>query len=211
MKNASTFAVDPGNIPALKRWLAKQGDQSTLRPINIDEILIGKDALLQLPQLLQREGLAPGARTLLVMDKTPMLRETQDLKLFVQALLRDAGYQVRPLWLERDHYGLVHADFTQVRRVRDTILPGDALVALGSGTVTDIVKHAAHLCDLERDDRKKLVYICCLTANSVTAFAANMAVLLKDGVKRTIPSRYPTAIIADLPVLASAPKAMTLA
>ena len=38
-----------------------------------------------------------------------------------------------------------------------------------------------------------------------------MAVLLKDGVKRTLPSRYPTAIISDLRVLASAPKAMTLA
>jgi glycerol-1-phosphate dehydrogenase [NAD(P)+] len=211
MKNGSTFTVDPGNIPALKRWLAKQGDRSTLRAIDIDEILIGQHALLQLPQLLQREGLAPGSRTLLVMDKTPMLRETQDLKLFVQALLRDVGYQVRPLWLEGDHYGLVHADFSQVRRVHDTILPGDALIALGSGTVTDIVKHAAHLYDLEQDERKKLVYICCMTANSVTAFAANMAVLLKDGVKRTIPSRYPTAIVADLPVLASAPKAMTLA
>ena len=123
MKNGLAFAVDPGDIPALKRWLAKQGDQSTLRAIDIDEILIGQDALLQLPQLLQREGLAPGARTLLVMDKTPMLRETQDLKLFVQALLRDAGYQVRPLWLEGDHYGLVHASFSQVRRVHNEILP----------------------------------------------------------------------------------------
>jgi glycerol-1-phosphate dehydrogenase [NAD(P)+] len=56
-----------------------------------------------------------------------------------------------------------------------------------------------------------MVYICCQTANSVTAFAANMAVLLKDGVKRTIPSRYPTAIISDLRVLASAPKTMTVA
>src|SRR2546429_2630948 len=38
-----------------------------------------------------------------------------------------------------------------------------------------------------------------------------MAVLLKGGVKRTIPSRYPTAIVADLRVLASAPKEMTVA
>jgi len=38
-----------------------------------------------------------------------------------------------------------------------------------------------------------------------------MAVLLKDGVKRTIPSRFPTAIISDLRVLADAPRAMTLA
>src|SRR5260370_11120739 len=44
-----------------------------------------------------------------------------------------------------------------------------------------------------------------------TAVFAKRAVLLKDGVKRTLPSRYPTAIISDLGVLASAPLAMTLA
>jgi len=211
MKSSSEFAVDPGDMPALKRWLAAQDDQSTLRAIGIDEILIGQDALLQLPQVLQRAGVAPGVRVLLVMDETSMLREGWDLKPFVQALLHNAGYHVASLWLESDRYALVHADFEQVRRVHEAILPGDALIALGSGTVTDIVKHAAYLYDQEQGGLKNIVYICCQTANSVTAFAANMAVLLKDGVKRTIPSRYPTAIIADLRVLASAPKAMTLA
>ncbi len=211
MKSGSGFAVDPGDMSALKRWLAAQEDQSTLRAIDIDEILIDLNALLQLPEVLQRAGVAPGGRLLLVMDATPMLREEQDLKPFVQALLHNAGYQVAPLWLESGPYALVHADFEQVQRVHDAILPGDALVALGSGTVTDIVKHAAYLYDQEQGKHKHIIYLCCQTANSVTAFAANMAVLLKDGVKRTFPSRYPTAIIADLRVLASAPKAMTLA
>ena len=211
MKSGSGFAVDPGDMSALKRWLAAQDDQSTLRAIDIDEILIGQNALLQLPEVLQRAGVAPGGRVLLVMDATPMLREEQDLKPFVQALLHNACYQVAPLWLEGDRYALVHADFEQVQRVHDAILPGDALIALGSGTVTDIVKHAAYLYDQEQGGQKNSIYICCQTANSVTAFTANMAVLLKEGVKRTVPSRYPTAIIADLRVLASAPKAMTLA
>ncbi|TMF51406.1 MAG: sn-glycerol-1-phosphate dehydrogenase, partial [Chloroflexi bacterium] len=86
-----------------------------------------------------------------------------------------------------------------------------AVIALGSGTITDIAKHAAYLYDQRHPDQPRMVYICCPTANSVTAYAANMAVLLKDGVKRTIPSRYPTAIVADLRVLASAPKEMTVA
>lgn len=211
MKSGSGFAIDAGDMSALKQWLAAQDDQSTLRAIDIDEILIGQNVLLQLPEVLQRAGVAPGGRLLLVMDATPMLREEQDLKPFVQALLHNAGYQVAPLWLEGDRYALVHADFEQVQRVHAAILPGDALVALGSGTVTDIVKHAAYLYDQEQGSQKHIVYLCCQTANSVTAFAADMAVLLKDGVKRTLPSRYPTAIIADLRVLASAPKAMTLA
>ncbi len=205
------FPIDPADLPALKRWLMTQNDRRNLRSVDIDEILIGPDVLLQLPAALQRAGISNGMQVLLVMDETPMRREKQDLKPFVQALLHNADYQVETLWLKGDQYGLVHADFEQVQRVQGAIKPATALVALGSGTLTDIVKHAAYLYDQEHGDQAKISYICCQTANSVTAFAANMAVLLKDGVKRTIPSRYPTAIISDLRVLASAPKAMTVA
>ena len=208
-----TFPIDPGDIAAVKRWLATQNTdhQHPLRPIEIAEIRIGADVLPQLPTVLQRAGVADGATILLVMDTVPMRRGEQDLKPFVQALLHEAGYIVETLWLESDRYGLVHADFAQVQRARGALRPDIAFVALGSGTVTDIAKHAAYLYDQEHQEERPMVYICCQTANSVTAFAANMAVLLKDGVKRTIPSRYPTAIISDLRVLASAPKAMTSA
>ena len=209
---SSTFPIDPADMTALKNWLASQDDPfSVLRPIAIDEILIGPDALLELPAVLQRAGVAAGAHIVLVVDEVPMRREKDDLKPFVQALLRNAGYQVETLWLKGDPNGLVHADFEQVERVQAAIASGTALVALGSGTLTDIVKHAAYLYDQQHPEQPPLAYICCPTANSVTAYAASMAVLLKDGVKRTIPSRYPTAILADLRVLASAPQAMTLA
>jgi glycerol-1-phosphate dehydrogenase [NAD(P)+] len=207
--DSPTFPIDPANVPTLKRWLMMQQDRENLRTVDIDEILIGPDVLLQLPAVLQRAGISSGMSVLLVVDEIPMRREEQDLKPFVQALLHNAGYQVETLWLKGDQYGLVHADLEQVQRVQSAIKPGTALVALGSGTLTDIVKHAAYLYDQKHSDQGKIIYICCQTANSVTAFAANMAVLLKDGVKRTIPSRYPTAIISDLRVLASAPKAMT--
>ncbi len=208
-----TFPIDPGNIGAVKRWLVTQNTDAAhpLRPIEIAEILLGADVLPQLPAVLQRAGIGAGTTIVLVMDTVPMRRGKQDLKPFVQALLRDEGYGVEPLWLKGDQYGLVHADFTQVERVHAALRPGIALVALGSGTITDIAKHAAYLFDANQQEQRPMVYICCQTANAVTEFAANMAVLLKDGVKRTIPSRYPTAIISDLRVLASAPKAMTLA
>ncbi len=208
----TTFPLDPVDIPALKRWLADQKDpQALLRPIDIDEIHIGPDVLLELPTVLERAGVAHEGRVLLVVDETPIRREEQDLKPFVQSLLQQAGYDVQMLWLPSDAYGLVHADFEQVERVHAALTPGLALIALGGGTVTDIAKHAAYLYDEQHPKERRSVYICCQTANSVTAYAASMAVLLKDGVKRTVPSRYPTAILADLRVLASAPKALTTA
>src|SRR6266480_823781 len=208
----TTFAVDPANIPAVKRWLAAQDDpQGQLRSIDIDEILIGPGVLLDLPFVLQRAGVTPGSKVLLVVDETPMLREDVDLKRFVRDLLYVAGYDETTCHLENDEYGLVHAEFEDVEGLLWGLEPGTAIIALGSGTVTDIAKHAAYLYDQQHPEQPRLVYICIPTANSVTAYAANMAVLLKDGVKRTLPSRYPTAIISDSRVLASAPKAMTLA
>src|SRR6266446_1475235 len=189
----ANFPIDPASMPALKRWLASQAGAS-LRTVDIDEILIDPDALLQLPAVLRRAGIHAGMQVLLVMDETPMRREQQDLKPFVQALLLDAGYQVETLWLKGDQYGLVHAGFDQVDLVQANIEHGKALVALASGTVTDIAKHAAYLFHQEHPGLDPVVYICCQTANSVTAYAANMAVLLKDGVKRTFPSRYPAPI-----------------
>jgi len=208
----TTFAVDPANIAAVKRWLATQDDpREQLRSINIDEILIGPGVLLDLPFVLQRAGVNPGSKVLLVVDETPMLREDVDLKRFVRDLLYVAGYHETTCHLEHDEYGLVHAEFEHVEGILWGLEPGTALIALGSGTVTDIAKHAAYLFDQRHPELPSMAYICIPTANSVTAYAANMAVLLKDGVKRTLPSRFPTALISDLRILASAQKAMTLA
>jgi glycerol-1-phosphate dehydrogenase [NAD(P)+] len=49
------------------------------------------------------------------------------------------------------------------------------------------------------------------TAASVNAFSDDMAVLLKSGTKRTVPSRWPDALLVDLTVLAGAPPEMNLA
>src|SRR5258708_11559923 len=210
MTTAPTFPIDPADMFALKNWLAAQVNAgSSLRSVDIDEILIGHDVLLELPAVLQGAGIQPGAQVLLVMDETPMRREREDLKPFVQALLHNAGYHVEPLWLKGDQYGLVHADFDQVDFVQASIEPGTALVTLGSGTVTDIAKHAAYLYHQENPGEDPVVYICCQTANSVTAYAANMAVLLKNGVQRPTSSRYPSATLSGHRVLSPAPQAIT--
>ena len=49
-----------------------------------------------------------------------------------------------------------------------------------------------------------------MTANSVPAYASRMAIITKDGVKRTWPSRLPDVIIADLKILSEAPLEYTM-
>jgi glycerol-1-phosphate dehydrogenase [NAD(P)+] len=56
-----------------------------------------------------------------------------------------------------------------------------------------------------------LPFVVYQTANSVSAYTSSMAPTFVDGVKRTLPSRYPDVLVCDLKTLRDAPQAMTVA
>jgi len=95
----------------------------------------------------------------------------------------------------------VHATEEVAARVRARLRPG--VVAVGSGTLTDIVRHAAH--GAERD------FISVPTAASMDGYASSVAALERDGFKLTVPARAPAAILADPRVAAAAPTELTRA
>lgn len=73
-------------------------------------------------------------------------------------------------------------------------------VAVGSGTINDVVKLAAHRLDLPM--------ACVATAPSMNGFTSGIAAVLSEGVKTTVPCTAPKVVIADLDVLAEAPQRM---
>ncbi len=150
------------------------------------EILIADDAI-------ERLAATAPERPLLVMDLNT--REAAGERL--AAALGEARTIV---FEERD--GL-HADWPEVGRVRAHLEPGTVPVAVGSGTITDIVRYAAH--ESGRD------FISVPTAASMDGYASNVAAMHIDGVKLTFPARAPLAIYADPRVLASAPDELTRA
>ena len=79
--------------------------------------------------------------------------------------------------------------------------PGIVPVSLGSGVINDLVKYAAYL-----EDRP---YMAVATAASMDGYASAGAPLAKGGFKMTIPARAPRVILADLEVIAAAPREMT--
>ncbi|MEN9810077.1 MAG: hypothetical protein RLZZ488_1644 [Pseudomonadota bacterium] len=81
-----------------------------------------------------------------------------------------------------------------------------AVVVLGSGSVTDIVKHA--LFELSWNETP---FIVVPTALTVTAFTSHFAVLEESGAKRTRLSRRVDHCLWFAPVLAAAPASMTRA
>lgn len=205
-------APPPDDLPALKRWLAARPDAERLHPIATQQILVQSDALAHLLSVL-RDLEAPD-RVVLAMDETPMRRGEDDLKPLVYEVLSGGGRAVLPFVFAAAESGAgphapVHADLAGAARLRAAI--GDAataVVALGSGTVCDMAKQACSEAD-RAGVRTALVLV--PTALSVTAFTSSLAVLLKDGVKRTFPSRFPDAVVCDLATLGSTPEAMTLA
>jgi glycerol-1-phosphate dehydrogenase [NAD(P)+] len=139
----------------------------------------------------------PGRNVLLVDDHTTH-RVTGE---HVAELLRRAGYRVEVLTLSVPVGDRVVANDDVVATVKATIQPDvDFLIAVGAGTVNDVVKLASF--------QAGYPYLVCPTAPSMNGFTSAIAAILSRGVKRTIPARPPVAVVADLKVLATAPAIM---
>jgi glycerol-1-phosphate dehydrogenase [NAD(P)+] len=97
---------------------------------------------------------------------------------------------------EARQLGTVHADELTVAAARASAADAGCVVTVGSGTITDIGKAAA-------PGGTPLVAV--QTATSVNGYADPFSVLLRHGVKRTTPSRWPDALVVDPAVLQDAP------
>ena len=85
--------------------------------------------------------------------------------------------------------------------LRAVLRPGETPVAIGSGVMNDVVKHAAFMAGIP--------YLCVATAASMDGYTSAGAPLSEKGFKKTIPCRPAKALLADLDVIAAAPPAMT--
>ena len=200
---------DPAPLERFKAAIRRIPGYPAGEELPIREMVFESNALVRLPELLTLAGAHRERPLLVVMDRTLMRRGEADLKPLILAQLRAAGWQPEPLWLEPDATGQVHTDFAQIERVKSQLRSEMAVLSVGSGTVTDVAKHACHL--YQQAHSSALPFVVYQTANSVSAYTSNMAPVFMDGVKRTLPSRYPDVLVCDLETLRDAPKAMTVA
>jgi len=205
-----TLRFDPGNLEQFKTEIRGIPGYPSGEDLPIRDMVFESGALWHLPDLLLSAGVKPDEPLFIVMDRTPMQREGQPLKELILQILREAGWQVEVIWLEPDRTGQVHTDFGQINSVKARLQTDSAVLSVGSGTVTDIAKHACYV--YEQDNNiQPLPFVVYQTANSVSAYTSNMAPTFVDGVKRTLPSRYPDVLICDLETLRDAPRSMTVA
>ena len=96
------------------------------------------------------------------------------------------------------------ADARAIFRLLVDDAPGERLyIAVGAGTLTDIVRFTCH--------RTGHDFVSLATAASVDAYSSVVAPILVDGMKRTFPTLAPVAVFADTETLARSPRPMTAA
>lgn len=205
-----SLRFDPGNLDQFKSQIRTIPGYPAGEDLPIRDMVFESGALWRLPDLLQQAGMGSDRPLSVVMDRTPMKREGTDLKELILRILKDKGWQVDVIWLEPDSTGQVHTDFSQIGAVKARLQKNTSILSVGSGTVTDIAKHACYVYQQEQGIQP-LPFVVYQTANSVSAYTSNMAPTFVDGVKRTLPSRYPDVLICDLETLRDAPNAMTVA
>ena len=119
----------------------------------------------------------------------------------VQRRLEEAGFTtIEPYVFPAEPP--LYAEYSNIEKLGDSLREHDALpVAVGSGTLNDIVKRSAHECERP--------YMCVGTAASMDGYTAFGASIEKDGLKQTLSCPAPRAVVADLEVLERAPENMT--
>lgn len=206
--STTRFTLDPTDLPRVIRTVRAWPGAERYPLLELRRVEIAPDAYDRLGEVVGE--LAPDAsRVLVVQDDTPMRRHSADLKRTVSELLSGAGFDVGVCELTGGADGSLHAEFERLDEVMEHLHPGVPVIALGSGTVTDLAKHACFTYEERTGEHLSLVF--CPTAISVLAYSARMAVIAKDGVKRTWPSRLSDALVFDLAALAEAPRHLTLA
>lgn len=90
-----------------------------------------------------------------------------------------------------------HATMAHSRTIALAAREVDAMIAIGSGTISDLTKYAAA--------QIKKPYLTIATAASMNGYTSPTASLEMDGFKRSYPATLPAAVIADLTILTKAP------
>jgi glycerol-1-phosphate dehydrogenase [NAD(P)+] len=178
------------DLDGIRRELA--GDAGQLKPLGLGRVVAGPGAVDRLAEVTA--DLPGGSGVVVLAAATAMSMDGRDLRTAVEQAL-DRSVAVDWVVVGPDD-GQVHADEATVAAATAAAAGAGCVVTVGSGTITDIGKAAAPA-------TAPLVTV--QTATSVNGYADPFSVLLRHGVKRTTPSRWPDALVIDPAVLQDAP------
>ena len=194
---------DLSRLSRVRQVLSDNDPNKQFASLDMAEVHIADNVLPLLCEVIDRHvaeaGRRAGADTQvrMIVDPVMIRRGETDLKAHVESLLA-TRYAVRRVVMD-DGHPVLHADEVILDRASDASVGADVIVSVGGGTITDVAKIAA-----ERNGVP--VHVVIQTAASVDGFTDNFAVVIQNGVKTTLLSRWPQAVLADTTVIADAPR-----
>lgn len=146
------------------------------------------------PQQFREEF--PGRKALIIADiNTYEIAGKQ-----VEAAFRNENIEIESSVIFPDTH--LYAGYSFVEQLVERLKDNDAIpVAVGSGTINDLTKLAAHQCNRP--------YQCVATAASMDGYTAFGASITRNGAKQTFNCPAPRACITDIGLIAGAPMKMT--
>lgn len=138
----------------------------------------------------------PGCKAKIIADihTWPVLGEK------VYALFKDAGIPVEKFVIMEEEF---HAEWDYIEMVDKELDGGFIAVSVGSGVINDLCKLCSH--------HHEQQYLTLPTAASVDGYSSFGASISYQNSKQTFSCPAPVAILADIDVIAAAPKEMTAA
>jgi glycerol-1-phosphate dehydrogenase [NAD(P)+] len=156
---------------------------------------LGRNNLNKAPELFQR--FFEGRKALIVADNNTWRVAGEAVYDFFKA----AGVPVERFLFEEEEF---HADWDHIEQLDAAIdRSGAIVVSVGSGTINDLCKLCSH--------HHEQSYLTIPTAASVDGYTSFGASITKDNAKQTFSCPAPVAVLADVEVIAAAPKEMTAA
>lgn len=175
-------------LEELREQLAAAPEAADLRPLGLGRLHIGPGELDRLPDIVG--GLRRG-EVAMIADARPMQGRDGELKQTIHEMVAPRRVTLG------DEHGTVHADSATLNQATPACADAGLILSVGSGTIVDIGKVVSA--------RLRLPHVAVQTAASVNGFSDDQSVLLVDGVKRTVQSRWPERLVIDTDVIARAP------
>ena len=156
---------------------------------------MGNNILHLVPQTFKE--LFPGRTAIIVADKNTWRVAGEQVFELMQKSSIECGVFLFP---ESEF----HADWDHIQTI-DALLDqtGSVAISVGSGTINDLCKLTAH--------HHHQSYLSVATAASVDGYTSFGASITYEGLKQTFECPAPIALIADIDIIAKAPKEMTAA
>jgi glycerol-1-phosphate dehydrogenase [NAD(P)+] len=206
-QSPATSELDP--VEVTRRIVAEADPDGSLPPCKMRSVRIGShdwsavaEAVSELLPPNRNGNGAARTTVALLMDRTPIRRGGEEIKPAIEAALAER-FEVHRIVLDDGHPEL-HASESVIEQATAAVSGATAVVSIGGGTITDIGKVAS-----AATGGAPLVVV--QTAASVDGFTDDVSVLLRNGVKRTTPSRWPDIVLSDVDTIDQAPLAMNVA